>query len=177
MNKKILTAVIALSIVATSAFAQTKTLSAPVKTDPTTGTQTQTQTAPTKTAPQTVTPPEVVATKFKTMYPAVQGVKWVLGKQGNYGAMFKNGGSECRTIYSPAGLVIREVKVIQKSALPTSVTANLDKNYAGKTPKRIEEIKNAKGKMTYVIKYDDKVVRLDAYGNEVKQSEEMEETK
>ncbi len=181
MNKKILTAAIALSITATAALAQTKQLSAPTKTENTTTTPAPTTspglnstTKPAPTTPQVVTPPDAVASKFKTMYPSVQGVNWMMGKQGNYAAMFKNNGTECRTVYTPAGVVIREVTVVQKTALPKSVIASLDKNSADKTPKRCEEIKNAKGKTIYVIKYDDKVVRLDADGNEVNQVDETD---
>ncbi len=177
MNKKIFTAVIALSVTVSSAFAQTKTLSAPVKTETTTPPGGNTQTAPTKTAPQPVTPPDVVASKFKSIYPSIQAVKWMLGKQGNYIAMYKNNGAESRSVFSADGNVIREVTVVQKSDLPSGVTAYLDKNFAGKTPKRCEEIKNAKGTTIYVVKYDDKVVRLDSKGNEVKESEEMDQSK
>ena len=156
----------------------TNTTTTPIGTNPSAPKQTTPiQTTPTKTAPQTVTPPDAVTAKFKSMYPSVVGVKWMMGKQGNYAAMFKKNTSEARTVFSPDGNVIREATVLQKSNLPAGVTAYMDKNFAGKTPKRCEEIKGAKGKVIYVIRYDDKVVRLDANGVEVKPSEEMEETK
>ena len=179
MNKKILTAAIALSVAATSAFAQTKQLSAPTKTEPTTVTQTTSTpkpTTPVKTTPQAVTPPDAVATKFKTMYPEVQGVKWMQNKQTNYVAVFKSKVNECRTVFNADGSVVREIMVMQQSALPAPVSAYLTKNFAGKTPKRCEQSKNEKGKIIYIIKYDDKLIRLDSEGNEVKQVEEMEKS-
>ena len=188
MNKKIFTAVIALSVVAGSAFAQTKQLSAPTKTETTTAPNTttkapgndesaQSQNSEVKPTPQTVTPSEAVATKFKTMYPEVKEVKWIKNKQSNFVAQFKNNATESRAVFTPEGAVVRLVSVIQKSTLPTGVNAYLDKNFVGKTPKRCEEIKNGKGAVVYIIKYDDKVIRLDAKGNEVKPSEDMDESK
>jgi len=190
MNKKILTAVIAFSIAATSAFAQTKTLSAPSKTettDPkTTSSPTTTQTDPTDPtsqmkpkpgASQMVTPPDAVALKFKSMYPSVQGVKWLQNKQTNYVAMFKNNGVESRSVFKTDGKLVREAKTIQQSALPAPVNSYLTKNFEGKTPKKCEEMKDAGGTVVYIIKYDDKLVRLNSEGKEVKQQEDQENSK
>ncbi len=190
MKKKILTAVVALSVVATSSIAQTKTLSAPSKTETTapktTSSPTTTQTDPTDPtsqmkpkpgASQMVTPPDAVVLKFKSIYPSVQGVKWLQNKQTNYVAMFKNNGVECRSVFKTDGTLVREAKTIQQSALPPLVSSYLTQNFEGKTPKKFEEMKEAGGAVIYIIKYDDKLVRLNSEGKEVKQPDDLENNK
>lgn len=177
MNKKFFIAVIALAVIVTSAFAQTKTLSAPSKTDTSaskTSTTTMTQKSNLKHDAPSVTPPDAVAAKFKTLYPAIQMVKWMQNKQGNYVAFFKNNGGECRSVFIADGTLFREAKTIQQSAAPAGVTAYMTKNFPGKTAKKIEQIKDEKGKIIYAVKYDDHFIRLDADGKEIKMDESME---
>ena len=189
MNKKILTAVIALSVTATSTIAQTKQLSAPSKTE--TVAPTNTNTAPVKqtndaepnsplitpsTNPEVI-PPDAVVKKFKSMYPQALNLKWKMNKQSYYIAMFKNKVNESRTVFKADGSVIREMMVVPVSELPTAVSDHLTKNFAGKTPKRCEMIKSESGKIIYTIKYDDRLIRLDEKGVEVKSINEMDESK
>ncbi len=186
MNKKILTAVLALTVTATSTIAQTKQLSAPSKTE--TVAPTNTETAPVKptnnsetnsplitpTSTQDVIPPDAVVKKFKSMYPEVLSLKWKMNKQSYYIAMFKNKVNESRTVFKADGSVIREMMVVPVSELPTAVSDHLTKNFTGKTPKRCELIKTESGKIVYTIKYEDRLIRLDDKGVEVKSMSEMD---
>ena len=180
MNKKILTAAIVFSVAAASAFAQIKTETETTK--PSTITTAPSQTAPIKTndleptdkVKQPLTPPDVVLEKFKTMYPAVKEVKWIMNKQQNYVGVFKNNVNECRAVCKADGSLVREVTVVQQSSRPVDVNAYLTKNFAGKTPKKCEQVKNDNGMLIYTIRFDDKLVRLDSRGNEVKQVEELD---
>ena len=177
MKSKIFFSALAFTIFSMAAFAQTKTLSAPSKTDTSaakTGTTTMTQKSTLKHDAPSVTPPDAVAAKFKTQYPNIQMVKWMQNKQGNFVAFFKNNGAECRSVFLPDGTISREATTIQQSAVPAGVAAYMSKNFPGKTAKKIERIKDDKGKVIYAVKYDDKFIRLDADGKEMKMDESME---
>ena len=74
-------------------------------------------------------PPQIVASKFKNLYPNASAIQWEIEKE-NFEAEFTVAGKEIEALFSPSGELISEDKEIVVEELPGKVMSTYKKNYS-----------------------------------------------
>jgi|GEM_PF-1134490 len=92
--------------------------------------------------------PEVVRSKFKTLYPASKVEYW-LKEEGNYVAEFDYQKKEMVIFFTPDGKVIKSETRIQPSEIPKDAQAYIVKHYPGKKITDAVTTKDHQGNQIY----------------------------
>lgn len=109
------------------------------------------------------TAPEKVNAQFKTLYPNVKDVKWVM-EDGNYLGLFTSDKKEMAVQINEKGDLVQTEKRLDISELPKASQEYLTKNYAGVKFDRASEVTDDSKVKRYQAVSKDKTVVFDADG-------------
>ncbi len=117
--------------------------------------------------------PAIVKTKFKSLYPTIEKVKW--GKEdGFYEAEFDVNKVETSVTLDSTGNVIETETDIAVSELPAAIVTYFTKNFPGEKIKEAAKITNPKGVVTYEAEMKDVDYLFDKDGVFIKKSEDKD---
>jgi hypothetical protein len=92
--------------------------------------------------------PELVKKSFAKEFPAAVKVEWGIEKPGEYEAEFTKDKSEMSALFDEAGALLEVETEIEKSELPSAISASLAKDFVGYKIDEIEK-NDSKGIITY----------------------------
>ena len=119
---------------------------------------------------QKVAVPDMVKTKFASLYPDAKNVKWDK-EDALFEAGFKTNDVETSVVFDAAGTVTETEIAIEASALPAAITEYVSKNLAGKKIDEAAKIVDASGKVTYEAEVDGADYIFDETGNFINKKE------
>ena len=121
--------------------------------------------------------PEIVKTKFESLYPKAGSPKWEM-EDGAYEASFKQDNIESSVTFSADGNVIQSETVIDVAQLPQTVKDYLTAQFGNEKIKEAEKITDSKGMVTYEAEIGETDYLFDANGQFIgKEEEENKEEK
>ena len=123
---------------------------------------------------QKVAIPDMVKTKFASLYPDAKNVKWDK-EDALFEAGFKTNDIETSVVFDAAGTVTETEIAIEASALPAAITEYVSKNLAGKKIDEAAKIVDASGKVTYEAEVDGADYIFDETGNFINKKEKDKE--
>jgi hypothetical protein len=115
--------------------------------------------------------PDVVKTKFASLYPDTKNVKWEK-EDGKYEAGFKNNGHEMSALFDASGVMTESEEEIKLSDLPVVAVEYVKANYAGSAIKAAAKITKAGGEVNYEAELKGKDVIFDSAGTFIKEVKE-----
>ncbi len=115
--------------------------------------------------------PEVVKSKFSTMYPTVTSPKWEM-EDGKYEASFSQGKMEASVTMLPDGSLFETEIDIDPMNLPQPARDYVANNLGGKKISSAERITNANGLVSYEAEVDDTDYMFDTIGQFTGKEEE-----
>ena len=102
---------------------------------------------------QKVAVPDVVKTRFASLYPDAKNVKWDK-EDALFEAGFKTNDVETSVVFDAAGAVTETETAIEASTLPPAIYEYITKNSVGKKIEEAAKIVDASGKVTYEAEVD-----------------------
>jgi len=121
-----------------------------------------------------VTVPDIVKTKFASLYPEAKNVKWDK-EEAMFEAGFKINDKENSVVFDAAGAVTETETAIDASELPATISEYVTKNLAGKKIDEAAKILDAKGKITYEAEVADVDYIFEETGNFIGKKEKDKE--
>ena len=118
-----------------------------------------------------VSVPEVVKTKFETLYPKAGNPKWEL-EDGKYEASFKQDSIESSVIFSADGNVIQSETAIDVAQLPQPVKDYLTSQFGNQKIEEAEKITNSNGNVTFEAEVGTTDYLFDANGQFIGKEDE-----
>jgi hypothetical protein len=118
-----------------------------------------------------VSVPEVVKTKFETLYPNAANTKWEM-EDGSYEASFKQNNIESSVTFSADGNIIQSETVIDVAQLPQPVLDYLASQFGNQKIKEAEKITDDKGMVTFEAEIGETDYLFDANGQFIGKEEE-----
>lgn len=117
--------------------------------------------------------PEVVKTKFKSLYPSVEKVKW--GKEdANYEAEFDLNKVETSVVFDATGNALETETEISESDLPAAIKTYISTNVPNEKIKEASKMTDAKGIVTYEAEVKGVDYVFDINGKFIKKVEEKD---
>ncbi len=108
--------------------------------------------------------PDVVKTKFSTLYPDAKNVKWDKEDK-QFEAGFKVNNTETSVVFDATGTLTETETAIPASALPPGILEYATQNLAGKKIEEAAKIVNASGKISYEAEVSGTDYIFDEAGN------------
>ncbi len=108
--------------------------------------------------------PDVVKTKFASLYPDAKNVKWDK-EDAMLEAGFKNNDVETSVVFDANGTLSETEIAIEASSLPAAISEYVSKNLAGKKIDEAAKIVDASGKVTYEAEVDETDYIFDETGS------------
>lgn len=118
--------------------------------------------------------PDVVKTKFASLYPDAKNVKWDK-EEALFEAGFKISDKETSVVFDAAGTVTETETAIEISTLPAAITEYVSKNLSGKKIDEAAKIVDGLGKVTYEAEVDEADYIFDETGNFISKKEKDKE--
>ncbi len=112
--------------------------------------------------------PKAILETFNSNFKDAKVVSWDKEKDGGYEAEFGYNGAETSATFSADGKLMETEQEIEKSVLPSEITAYVSKNYAGKNISEVSKITTAEGTIMYEVEIDKKDLMFDEKGNFIK---------
>jgi hypothetical protein len=123
---------------------------------------------------QKVAVPDVVKTKFVSLYPDAKNVKWDK-EDGLFEAGFKTNDVETSVVFDAAGTVTETETAIEASSLPAAISEYVAKNLDGRKIEEAAKIVDAAGKVNYEAEVDKADYIFDETGNFLSKKEKDKE--
>jgi len=115
--------------------------------------------------------PDVVKTKFASLYPDAKNVKWEK-EDAMFEAIFKVNDAETSLVFDASGTLTETETVIPVSSLPAPIADYIAKNAGGKKIDEACKIVDAAGKVTYEAEAGDADYIFDESGGCISKKEE-----